>query len=351
MSAVLGLVLITIADLLVPLHAAVTNCPTWAAMPAAVSLTAGGTGTLHIVANANASVFVCVPSGATATPATLTGSGMVTLSAGSWLGLGKITVSMTEAACTASRSMTFYVDPISLTNVSVAATCGSGSAVELGPQSPTLASSVHFRMRSTECEAGFGVSSGVCEDINECATANGGCSLLAQCTNTVGSRTCVCNNGTSGTGLSCTGSAILGLGSGTWTPPYSMNVKVLAVGGGGGGGRGRFGGGGSGYVTANLSFPVTAGVGIPYTVGAGGLPEAAAAATSFGSVIANGGGTHSGTNGGAGGSGGGGGGTTGIPGGVGGTNGASGAAVAGESSGGAGSGAFPLGSFSLVAPG
>ena len=41
-------------------------------------------------------------------------------------------------------------------------------------------------------------------DINECLVGNGGCSANAACTNTPGSRTCACNTGFSGDGVTCT---------------------------------------------------------------------------------------------------------------------------------------------------
>ena len=42
-------------------------------------------------------------------------------------------------------------------------------------------------------------------DINECTTNNGGCHWKADCTNTVGSRTCKCQSGYTGNGFSCSG--------------------------------------------------------------------------------------------------------------------------------------------------
>ena len=46
-------------------------------------------------------------------------------------------------------------------------------------------------------------------DINECLTNNGGCSTNAGCTNTQGSRTCQCNAGYSGYGVTCSGNEFL----------------------------------------------------------------------------------------------------------------------------------------------
>ena len=47
-------------------------------------------------------------------------------------------------------------------------------------------------------------------DVNECLTNNGGChATLATCTNTVGSRTCACNTGYTGDGITCSGNEFL----------------------------------------------------------------------------------------------------------------------------------------------
>jgi hypothetical protein len=55
------------------------------------------------------------------------------------------------------------------------------------------------------CAAGFTGNGITCNDINECATNNGGCSPLAQCTNTQGNRTCgACPAGYVGNGITCT---------------------------------------------------------------------------------------------------------------------------------------------------
>lgn len=57
------------------------------------------------------------------------------------------------------------------------------------------------------CNSGYFVGGGgtVCNDINECATNNGGCApVTGQCTNTSGSRTCTCVSGYTGNGITCT---------------------------------------------------------------------------------------------------------------------------------------------------
>ena len=48
-------------------------------------------------------------------------------------------------------------------------------------------------------------------DIDECAENNGGCSLIATCTNIPGSLTCTCLPGYTGDGYNCTGKPSLKL--------------------------------------------------------------------------------------------------------------------------------------------
>jgi hypothetical protein len=57
---------------------------------------------------------------------------------------------------------------------------------------------------SCTCGTGYtGTGSKSCEDVNECATANGGCDALTTCTNTKGGRTCsACPTGYTGDGAS-----------------------------------------------------------------------------------------------------------------------------------------------------
>jgi len=42
-------------------------------------------------------------------------------------------------------------------------------------------------------------------DVDECVVNNGGCSPVANCTNTPGSFTCTCIEGYNGDGFSCSG--------------------------------------------------------------------------------------------------------------------------------------------------
>jgi hypothetical protein len=51
--------------------------------------------------------------------------------------------------------------------------------------------------------AGGGDGAGGGGDVNECLTDNGGCDVHATCTDIVGGRTCACNAGYAGTGLTC----------------------------------------------------------------------------------------------------------------------------------------------------
>jgi len=45
----------------------------------------------------------------------------------------------------------------------------------------------------------------IIKDIDECSTNNGGCNIQANCTNTIGSRECKCNQGYLGDGINCGG--------------------------------------------------------------------------------------------------------------------------------------------------
>ncbi len=55
----------------------------------------------------------------------------------------------------------------------------------------------------TSCTSGYTPSNSSCVDVDECAASNGGCAANAACTNTSGGRTCTCNNGYTGDGITC----------------------------------------------------------------------------------------------------------------------------------------------------
>ncbi|MFM2152088.1 MAG: hypothetical protein RL199_523, partial [Pseudomonadota bacterium] len=59
----------------------------------------------------------------------------------------------------------------------------------------------------TFCASGYTSGGGYvtsCTDINECLMNNGGCSWYGTCTNVTGTRTCACNSGFAGNGVTCT---------------------------------------------------------------------------------------------------------------------------------------------------
>ena len=100
------------------------------------------------------------------------------------------------------RSLVLLIAPVALLVVAVSAPHADAQCTVTFcascPSDPTCAS----------CNSGFVVGGGgtVCNDINECATNNGGCATppSGSCTNTSGSRTCACSTGYSGNGLTCT---------------------------------------------------------------------------------------------------------------------------------------------------
>lgn len=59
-------------------------------------------------------------------------------------------------------------------------------------------------INTCDCDAGYTQINGICQDVNECITNNGGCSMNATCANTPGSFTCTCNMGFTGNGITCT---------------------------------------------------------------------------------------------------------------------------------------------------
>jgi len=87
------------------------------------------------------------------------------------------------------------------------------------------------------CGGGLQCTDGNCSDVDECASGNGGCDAHATCANTVGGRTCTCQSGYSGNGLSCTANRVdAGTQDGgtidtQWSEVYQGASHVEAMGG------------------------------------------------------------------------------------------------------------------------
>ena len=60
-------------------------------------------------------------------------------------------------------------------------------------------------------------------DINECSTGADACDVNAKCKNTVGSYTCICKNGFTGNGETCTGKIYLS----DWFIPSFSDVLLF----------------------------------------------------------------------------------------------------------------------------
>ncbi len=72
-----------------------------------------------------------------------------------------------------------------------------------------------------ECDPGFELKDGECEDVDECDDDNGGCDEAADCTNEPGTFSCECPDGYTGDGESCEPSLIsLGLSEGALSPSF-----------------------------------------------------------------------------------------------------------------------------------
>ncbi len=70
-----------------------------------------------------------------------------------------------------------------------------------------------------DCPSGYTGDGITCLDVNECAAGNGGCSPFGLCTNTAGSRTCgACSPGYTGDGMTCSDVNECATGNGGCSP-------------------------------------------------------------------------------------------------------------------------------------
>ncbi len=88
--------------------------------------------------------------------------------------------------------------------------------------------------KECRCLSGYTGDGITCDDIDECAVANGGCAATATCANTAGDYTCTCPNGTVGDGLTCVGNSIFfannrnnNEGAATFFKSYDVNDGVV----------------------------------------------------------------------------------------------------------------------------
>ncbi|MBY0274076.1 hypothetical protein K2Z84_01950 [Candidatus Binatia bacterium] len=112
------------------------------------------------------------------------------------------TTCVQEPTCTQCRSG-YTLASNTCIDVNECATSNGGCGVVAGTTCSNLPGSY-----SCNCPSGYGnaggTATGTCTDVNECATANGGCFTGTTCTNTAGSRTCgACPAGYTGDGITC----------------------------------------------------------------------------------------------------------------------------------------------------
>ena len=83
------------------------------------------------------------------------------------------------------------------------------------------------------CPSGYTGNGMTCTDINECLTANGGCSTspMVTCTNTQGSRTCgACPTGYTGNGIGADGCVSCGFSTSQWCAQSGTNTQYTKCG-------------------------------------------------------------------------------------------------------------------------
>ena len=79
--------------------------------------------------------------------------------------------------------------------------CSGSTCVAFANQSTSACGTQGNACLACSGGGGFECKSGSCSDVNECQINNGGCHANANCSNTVGSRTCRCKPGYSGDGI------------------------------------------------------------------------------------------------------------------------------------------------------
>ena len=112
------------------------------------------------------------------------------------------TICVVDPTCTACRSG-YTLNSNTCLDVNECATANGGCGVVAGATCSNSPGTY-----ACNCPSGYGnvggTPTGACTDVNECATANGGCFAGTTCTNTVGSRTCgSCPVGYTGDGVTC----------------------------------------------------------------------------------------------------------------------------------------------------
>lgn len=120
----------------------------------------------------------------------------------------------TVAACAALNANCGMVDVTGMCAGTTMITCGSCDAQAMCDMGTNLCA----------CNDGYTGTGVTCADIDECGTATDNCDANARCTNTPGSFTCTCNSGYMGNGTTCT--PVAGLVKAVETVQITMDDDV-----------------------------------------------------------------------------------------------------------------------------